>query len=137
MNSKRVLVVDDDPEILSLVQEVSEQLGFEVSLAHDSVEFKALYTAAIPDLIVLDIVMPGEDGIELIRYLADKKSPSKLIIMSGYNPLYLRSGEALARDWGLSAIAVLTKPFELDALEAALLDSGVNPAMDSAPPEVP
>jgi len=40
--------------------------------------------------------------------------------MSGFNPLYLRSGETLARDWGLSAVAVLTKPFELDNLEAAL-----------------
>ena len=121
MTSKRVLVVDDDPEILAFVQEVSEQLGFQVSVAHDSTEFKASYAAGIPDLIVMDIVMPGEDGIELMRYLAQMKSPSKLIIMSGYNPLYLRSGETLARDWGLSAIAVLTKPFELDNLEAALL----------------
>jgi CheY-like chemotaxis protein len=121
MTSKRVLVVDDDPEILSYIQEVSEQLGFKVSVANDSVEFKARYAAGIPDLIVMDIVMPGEDGIELMRFLAEKKSPSKLIIMSGYNPLYLRSGETLARDWGLAAIAVLTKPFELDTLEAALL----------------
>lgn len=120
MSSKTVLIVDDDPEILSLVQEVSEQLGFDVSLAHDAQEFKVQYAVAIPDLIVMDIVMPGEDGIELMRYLAKKKCRSKLIIMSGYNPLYLRSGETLARDWGLEAISVLTKPFDLDVLEAAL-----------------
>lgn len=120
MSSKRVLIVDDDPEILSFVQEVSEQQGFEVSVAQDSMEFKACYSAGIPDLIVMDIVMPGEDGIELMRYLSEEKSPSKLIIMSGYNPLYLRSGETLARDWGLDAIAVLTKPIELNTLEAAL-----------------
>jgi len=72
MTSKRVLVVVDDPEILEFVQEVSEQLGFEVSVASDSFEFKASYSAGIPDLIVMDIVMPGEDGIELMRYLAEK-----------------------------------------------------------------
>jgi CheY-like chemotaxis protein len=121
MELKRVLVVDDDPEIVTFVREVSEQLGFEVSVAHDSVEFKARYSAAVPDLIVMDIVMPGEDGIELMRYLADRSCPSRLIIISGYNPLYLRSGETLARDWGLSAVAVLTKPIGLDTLESALL----------------
>ena len=121
MGSKHILVVDDDPGVLEIVQEVSEQLGFDVTVAHDSAEFKALYAAAIPDLIVLDLVMPDEDGIDLMRYLAEKKCSSKLIIMSGYNPLYLRSSETLARDWGLSFTAVLTKPFDLEVLEAALL----------------
>ncbi len=121
MSVKRILVIDDDPEIAAFVSDVSRQLGFEVDVATDSEEFKRKFHTTAPDVIVLDIVMPGEDGIELMRYLAEHDCRSGIIIMSGYNPLYLKSGETLARDWGLRAITSLTKPIELDTLEQALL----------------
>ena len=120
MSVKRILVVDDDPEISTFISDVSQQLGFEVEIANGSEEFKRKYHDLAPDVILLDIVMPGEDGIELMRYLAEQNCRSGIIIMSGYNPLYLKSGETLARDWGLRALMSLTKPIDLSTLEEAL-----------------
>ena len=120
MTDRKVLVIDDQPQIGDFIRNVAERLGFDVMVTSEPNAFKAGYDEFRPDIIVLDVVMPEQDGIELIRYLADRGCNSRLIIVSGYNSLYLKSSRVLAEDLGLPSVMALAKPIELEALEAAL-----------------
>jgi CheY-like chemotaxis protein len=62
-------VVDDERDFADLVVRVAGQLGYQAEAASTAAAFQACYLAAVPDVIVLDIVMPDQDGIELMRWL--------------------------------------------------------------------
>lgn len=64
-----ILVVDDDPEIRSLLGEYLERNGFRVSLVTDGREMRRALEESRPDLVVLDVMLPGEDGLALCRDL--------------------------------------------------------------------
>ncbi len=67
MNKGNILVVDDEPDICSLVKEILEDEGFEVNLANNGEEANAQREKTTPDLILLDIWMPDIDGISLLK----------------------------------------------------------------------
>jgi DNA-binding response OmpR family regulator len=74
MSGRRVLVVDDDPDIRGLVRELLDRRGFDVSEARDGQEALRAFFADRPDLVVLDVTMPVLDGwktLERIRELSD------------------------------------------------------------------
>ena len=62
MTMGRLLVVDDEPRFRDFVKNVAVKLDFDVECAKDGLEFMALCVAKPPDVVVLDIVMPGIDG---------------------------------------------------------------------------
>ncbi len=67
--TKRILICDDDPVILRLLQVNLELEGYEVLLAHDGAEACEVATAERPDLVILDIMMPKLDGYQTCRRL--------------------------------------------------------------------
>lgn len=69
---KRILIVDDDEDILDLLQYNLEKEGYEVKILNSSLETLSIAKKFLPDLIILDIMMPGENGIELCRKLRKK-----------------------------------------------------------------
>src|SRR5579864_8513034 len=71
MNSGKILVVDDESDIRSLLQEILSEEGYEVEAAADANEARVARTRQQPDLILLDIWMPDVDGITLLREWAD------------------------------------------------------------------
>jgi DNA-binding response OmpR family regulator len=110
-----VLVVEDDPVILRLLEVNFELEGFEVLLAHDGAEGLDLAKAHRPDLVISDIMMPKLSGIELVTAL--KADPGTAEI-----PIVLLSAKAQTSDLkaGMDAGAddYITKPFEpLDLVE--------------------
>ena len=66
----RILVVDDDPALRDLLTDYLAANGFVVDAANDGVEMLARLAQAMPDAIVLDLMLPGEDGLSLARGLA-------------------------------------------------------------------
>lgn len=122
MSDRRILVVDDDPDIRGLVRELLDRRGFLVTEAQDGQEaLRAFYTER-PDLVVLDVAMPGLDGwqtLERIRELSDV-------------PVVMLTAKAteLEKTRGLRAGAddYVTKPFGrqelLARVEALLRRSG-------------
>ncbi len=68
-NSKKILIADDEPDILEILQFNLEAEGYEVSTAKNGVQAIEKAKATIPDLIILDIMMPGKNGIEVCHYL--------------------------------------------------------------------
>jgi DNA-binding response OmpR family regulator len=121
MSAERVLVIDDDPLILELVQESLEQGGYQVLSAGDGLEGFETIRGEHPDLVISDVMMPKVDGFELVRRLRSDPIVGGTLLMI----LSARSDEeAKLRGLGLGADDYMTKPFgtkELVARVAALI----------------
>lgn len=76
--SAQILVVDDDPGIRNLLAEYLERNGLRVSLATDGREMRRALGESTPDLVVLDVMLPGEDGLALCR---DLRARSRLPVI--------------------------------------------------------
>src|SRR5215470_11955549 len=109
----KVLIVDDDPEITDLLQTyLQRQGGFEISSAADGITAMIEVGRVKPDLLVLDIMIPGVDGIEVCRRIkADSTNKTAIITVSGTAE---REGEVLAA----GADAFMLKPVDLDRLHS-------------------
>lgn len=129
----RLLSVDDDEQILSIIQTVGTGLGFEVETLSDSTRFMTAYVRVKPHIITLDLMMPDMDGIEVIRWLSDIGSDSRVIILSGGDPNYVRLGQKLADARGVLQTVYLRKPFRVNELRDALMESGVATAGAASP----
>jgi two-component system phosphate regulon response regulator OmpR len=101
-----LLIVDDDERIRGLLQKFLMRHGFIVSAARDAAHARRLLAGLEFDLIVLDVMMPGEDGISLTRYLREQMQTPILLLTA--------RGETSDRIAGLEAGAddYLAKPFE-------------------------
>ena len=114
-------IVDDDMDIANLFKEVAENVGFEVSVYFNGAEF--LNNLHLPaDVIMLDLMMPGMDGVEVIRKLAENQIESSLILVSGYDKGVLHSAHELAQESRLNIVSSLTKPIHVASLNELLVD---------------
>ena len=78
----KILLVDDDPNIRQLVNLYLQKEGFEVTMADRGDEALKMFKASPPNLILLDIMLPGEDGISLLRRLkSDSRTAAIPVIM--------------------------------------------------------
>jgi CheY-like chemotaxis protein len=91
-------------------------------LARDGVSFQAEYARTPPDLILLDLQMPGTDGIELLRVLADAKCEAPILVMSGFDAKVVDTARRLGTARGLRMERVLTKPIRAFDLKDILND---------------
>jgi CheY-like chemotaxis protein len=122
MGRGSLLVIDDEPAITALIKRIAESSGYEVFATSDPEVFKQHVRTEPPDLICIDLAMPHVDGIELMRFLASEKCPSKLLIMSGSEPQLLQSALRLGEALGLPIEGTVPKPLRIDALKALLTD---------------
>lgn len=120
MNNKRLIVVDDEPEFGEFVQRVAEGVGYDVKLVVKPEDFLGEYESFDPSVIVLDIVMPKIDGIELVRWLSYQQCNASIILVTGKKPFYMSAAKKMAADSGLNISSELTKPIEVNDLRAAL-----------------
>lgn len=120
MPAKRLLVMDDEADFCEIVRITATSLGYDVTVLTDPNEFKATCGHLKPDTIVLDVVMPNIDGVELLRWLGAQESAAKIIVITGFSPLYAEMAEKLGAQYGLGRIQTLTKPVRVDDLRAAL-----------------
>ena len=108
----RVLVVDDDPDILDALSEILEVEGYQVDRARNGREALQRLEQAAPDLVLLDLMMPVMDGWEFARSLGPEARPPIIVLSAD------RNVSAKAREIG--ALGWLAKPFELSELLAAV-----------------
>jgi len=120
MNEKRLLVIDDERDIGEFIRTVAEEMGYAVTVTSSAEAFQKAYKSFCPTHIMLDIVMPDIDGIELLRYLAASGCQAKVLVMSGYSEKYLDSAQKLSDAYGLRNIDRLTKPIRLAKLREVL-----------------
>ena len=120
MGERRLLLIDDEPEFGKLVKHVAENLGFEVMVTQHAQDFKDGYESFRPEVIILDIVMPETDGIELMNWLVQQGSNARVICVSGYHPDYAKMAETLGTLRGGMSVTSLVKPIRLAELRSAL-----------------
>ena len=85
MKNNRILITDDEPEICRLVQEILEDEGYIVTTAGNAEEARIALKEFTPDLVLLDIWMPGTDGITLLKEWIDtEETPPSIVMMSGH-----------------------------------------------------
>ena len=123
MPGDRLLVMDDEPDFADFVRRVGESSGFEVSVITDPRLFKKTYDAEKPDRIVLDIVMPDLDGIEIIEWLSSVGNKAPVLIVTGYNPHFAEAAKVFAKVKGRFSVTSLTKPMSVEDLREALKES--------------
>ena len=116
---KRILIVDDEADFREFVARMARDLGFEATAVGSGAEFRSVYDQVDPDTVVVDIVMPEEDGIELLNWLAARGCAARVLIVSGYNPHYREMAKLLGGAKGLD-VTTLAKPLRPEELEAAL-----------------
>src|SRR3970040_1617322 len=109
-----ILVVDDDAETRSLLREYLQKQGYRVTTAADGKALRKALEAARPDLIVLDLMLPGEDGLQLCRDLRGRSNLPVIMLTA--------RGEETDRIVGLEMGAddYLAKPFNPRELLARL-----------------
>lgn len=108
-----ILVVEDDPEIRRLVQLVLQDTGFQVALAADGPAAVEEARVQLPELVLLDFMLPGDDGETVARELRAQCGPVPILLMSAADDLVDKAQL-------VGAVSRLDKPFELSDLEASV-----------------
>ncbi|HEX7217838.1 MAG TPA: response regulator [Burkholderiales bacterium] len=114
MQATRILVVDDDPSVRAMLVEYLTQHGYEVHAAASGAAMRAELARATPAVVLLDIGLPGEDGLTLARYLRERHDVG-IIMVTG-------AGDVVDRVAGLEVGAddYIAKPFDPRELRARL-----------------
>lgn len=125
-----ILIVDDEQDICTLVAQYLSDEGYQVSVAHDGAEMRAVIARDPVDLVLLDIVLPNEDGLSIARQLRVENPNVGIIMLTG-------RGDTIDRIVGLEMGAddYLAKPFHLRELLARV--KSVMRRAESVPAEGP
>ena len=107
----RVLIVEDDPDTLVIMRVNLQAAGIEPILAADGRTAIARIQAEDPDAVLLDVLLPGIDGWQVLAELHELGDPVPVIVCSGKN-----NPQDIQRAQDLGAAAYLVKPFDIDRL---------------------
>ncbi|MCF7837092.1 MAG: response regulator [Candidatus Marinimicrobia bacterium] len=114
----RVLIIDDEPDLRRLLARAVASFGYDVQCADDGRAGAAICQTWAPHLVLTDIFMPEQDGLETIRWLRKAAPDIKVVVMSGGGGVGDLSMLRAAR--ALGALQVLAKPFDLADLKTTL-----------------
>ena len=116
-NRLRAVVVDDDPRCTQILSEMLEEIGYQSLVIHDGEAALKLISSALPDLVTLDVLMPGMDGWDVLRELkANRRTESIPVVMVTVHPDELQATM-------LGASGFVTKPVNQTALTNSVLAS--------------
>ncbi|MFL6722539.1 MAG: response regulator [Sphingomicrobium sp.] len=116
----RLLLIDDEPALAAFVAKAADLCGFEPIIAEQDQDFRDSFQENRPQMVALDLGMPGMDGIELLRFLADEEYREPVLIISGFDRRVLESAVRLGEALGLQMVGPLEKPARLEQLEQIL-----------------
>jgi two-component system response regulator QseB len=111
----RLLIIEDEAELARAMGRGLKSLGYAVDIALDGLEGEQMAMAVDYDLIILDLTLPGKDGIEVCRYIREHGCASAVIMLTARNQV---SDRTLGLDSG--ADDYLAKPFAFDELRARI-----------------
>jgi DNA-binding response OmpR family regulator len=120
MAEPRLLLIDDEPALAEFLASAALESGFEPVITARDKEFRDSFIASTPDVVALDLGMPGMDGVELIRFLAEQGFRAPVIIVSGFDRRVLESAFRLGEALGLTMAGPIEKPVRLEALVGML-----------------
>jgi EAL domain-containing protein (putative c-di-GMP-specific phosphodiesterase class I)/ActR/RegA family two-component response regulator len=121
VSDNRLLVMDDDPDVGALFAQVGQRLGYDVAVLSEPTQFSSTVLEFLPTVILLDLQMPGRDGIELLRELSTLACHPKVLIASGLDSRVLTTASELGLSMGLDVAGSFCKPIAPDELETLLV----------------
>src|SRR5579862_8594973 len=108
---KKILIVDDEPDILEFLQIILQEEGYAVTTSDKGEFLEQLHNGGLPDLIIVDVLLSGKDGREIVKHLKSQQETRHIpVIMCSAHP----SAEETSRVAG--AEDFIAKPFEIDLL---------------------
>jgi two-component system, response regulator, stage 0 sporulation protein F len=113
--SKKLLIVDDQYGIRILLNEVFQKEGYQTYQAANGVQALSIIESDRPDLVLLDMKIPGMDGIEILKRLKQIDSTIEVFIMTAYGEL-----DMIQQAKDLGAITHFAKPFDIDEIRSAV-----------------
>jgi CheY-like chemotaxis protein len=117
---RRLLVIDDQPDVAQTLRLIGEAQGFEVEGVSDPTQAFGRFLAFEPDTIILDLVMPHVDGFEILQMIRASGRTPRILVMSGYGDFYLRMVDTLATGSGMVNVTTIGKPVSCESLERFL-----------------
>ncbi len=115
MMKKKLLIVDDQNGIRILLMEVFSSEGYETYQASNGKLALEIVKSVSPDLVLLDMKIPGMDGLDILKHIKQIDSSIKVIMMTAYGEL-----DMIKEATDLGAVMHFTKPFDIDELRAAV-----------------
>ncbi|MCZ8514593.1 response regulator [Paenibacillus filicis] len=112
---KKLLIVDDQNGIRILLMEVFSSEGYETYQASNGKLALEIVRNVSPDLVLLDMKIPGMDGLDILKHIKSIDPSIKVIMMTAYGEL-----DMIKEATDLGAIMHFTKPFDIDELRAAV-----------------
>lgn len=114
-------IVDDDPGVVDFLAFAGEESGYIVQTMQSGKQLKSSWEDIVPDVAIIDIIMPEIDGIELLDWLASKRCTIPIILVSGRDVRHINSAAHLAKAKKINVVAALQKPIPLDVIETQLV----------------
>jgi len=130
MTLRTLLIVDDDETFRERLAVSFRRRGYSVSTAANVPEARSLILHCLPDLAVVDLKMPGENGLQLVKELRSKSADILVLVLTGYGSI-ATAVEAMR----LGAIDYLTKPVDASQIEEKF--PGFSATNSQEPPAVP
>jgi CheY-like chemotaxis protein len=116
----KILVIDDDAIVRMTIVQLLEEAGHQVLWAVDGLEGMAVFRGWQPDLVITDIIMPEQEGIQTIEEILKAKPDAKIIATSGGGRIGNTDFLTMAKARG--AMAVIPKPFDMEELLGLVRD---------------
>lgn len=113
--SEKILVVDDQLGIRILLNEILQKEGYQTFQAANGLQALAILEKHAPDLVLLDMKIPGMDGLEILKRMKEKEPDIRVIIMTAYGEL-----EMIQASNELGALAHFPKPFDIKEIRQAV-----------------
>jgi DNA-binding response OmpR family regulator len=120
MPQPRLLLIDDEPALAEFLANAAKACGFEPIVTARDDQFRESFLKNQPEMVALDLGMPGMDGVELTRFLADQDYRGPVLIVSGFDRRVLESAFRLGEALGLRMVGPVEKPVRFDVLEELL-----------------
>ncbi|MGV3489512.1 MAG: response regulator [Tuberibacillus sp.] len=109
--SKKILIVDDQFGIRILLNEIFQKAGYRTFQAANGAQALAIVKDERPELVILDMKIPGMDGLEILKRIKKDDEETKVIIMTAYGEL-----DMIQEAMDVGAVTYFSKPFDIDEL---------------------
>src|SRR5689334_1148517 len=114
--AKKLMVIDDQVGITKVVELIARKLGLNTRILNSSAQATEAFIAFKPDVLILDMIMPEKDGIDVLNEILLTGMPVKVVLTSGFSESYLRLAEGVAKFHDNPNVSILRKPFRRDEL---------------------
>ena len=116
-NRAKILVVDDEPTICSMMNVFLTQIGYQVRTVNSGEDALAQFSEEPPDMVLLDISMPGMRGIDVLQQMKSQKDDCGVIMLSAYG-----DDQTIQEALDMGAFCYIQKPMELMDLKNRLAE---------------